>query len=267
MEEILERGDALWEIRDRDSEDGWADPEPIAEAIAVYEQAWDRRPESPAVAWRLARALWFQAEYATRDPDRREAILDRATEIAEEGLTQLAVEVGGRERMASAEPEERARLLGDRAEAAPLYFWGAVVWGVWGEASGKLAAARQGVGDRIRRYAETVIALDETYEHGGGYRVLGRLHAEAPKIPFFTGWVDRERAIRELEEARRRFPDHLLNPLYLAEALLDHRPERASKARELLKTILETEADPARRVEETRARTRAGELLQDFSND
>ena len=35
----------------------------------------------------------------------------------------------------------------------------------------------------IRDYAELSIALDETIQNGGGPRVLGRLHAEAPKIP------------------------------------------------------------------------------------
>lgn len=257
------RGDALWETRARGAGEGWADPDLVADAVAAYENAWTEAPGSPKIAWRLARTLWFQAEYAVRDPDRGEEILDRATEIAEAGLTRLAAGVGGRERVQSASPEERAELLTGRPEAAPLYFWGAVSWGVWGEVSGKLAAARRGVGDRIRRYAKTVIAIDETFEHAGGHRVLGRLHAEAPKIPFFTGWVDRDRAIRELEEAHRRAPDHLFNPLYLAEALLQHRPEQTARAQSLLKAILEAEPDPTRRVEETRARIRARNLLED----
>ena len=39
---------------------------------------------------------------------------------------------------------------------------------------------------QIRDYAAVSVALDPQIENGGGHRVLGRLHTEAPKIPFIT---------------------------------------------------------------------------------
>ena len=82
-----------------------------------------------------------------------------------------------------------------------------------------MAAARQGVGDRVKRYSEILIALDERYEDAGGHRVLGRLHTLAPKVPFITGWVDRGKAVSELRRAVALGPDNFDNHVFLAEAL------------------------------------------------
>ena len=38
----------------------------------------------------------------------------------------------------------------------------------------------------------------EPRQDAAGHRVLGRLHTLAPKVPFFTGWVDRDKAVAEL---------------------------------------------------------------------
>ena len=254
-------GDAAWDDRARGAADGWASPGPVDEALGAYEAAWKASPGAPEVAWRLARALWFRAEYATRDDGERRRLLDRAIRVVEEGLDRLAAVHGGRKTLEELAPEERARSLWDEENATPLYHWAAISWGVWGEASGKVAAARQGVGSRIRDYSETVIALDPAYDHAGGHRVLGRLHAEAPKIPFFTGWVDRDRAVTELEKATRLAPDHLFNPLYLAEALLTHRKAEAPRARRLLEEIARARPSPEFLVEETRILLEAKRLL------
>jgi len=91
--------------------------------------------------------------------------------------------------------------------------------------------------------------------------VLGRLHALAPRIPFFTGWIDRDVAIRELERAVALGPDEPLNRLYLAEAILEHRPKRRPEALRQLRTLLAAPPDPERPVESADARRQAREVL------
>ena len=146
-------------------------------------------------------------------------------------------------------------------QAKAIYLWGAVDWGLWGDAFGRLAAARQGVGDRLRRYGEVVLAIDERYENAGGHRLLGRLHDLAPKVPFVTGWVDRDKAISELERAVALGPADPTNELYLAEAILDHRPVARPRAIALLKGLAARQPSPERVVEESKVLEEARALL------
>jgi hypothetical protein len=146
-------------------------------------------------------------------------------------------------------------------EAPAIYLWSAVNWGLWADAFGRLAAARQGVASRVRDDALVTIALDPRLEAGGGHRVLGRLHAEAPAIPFVTGWIDRERAIRELERAVELGPAEPINRLFLAEALLDHRPAARGRALTLLRELAALAPRPTALVEDTRVARQARELL------
>ena len=133
--------------------------------------------------------------------------------------------------------DEIAAHLEDTDHAAEIYFWGAAHWGLWGRYRGKIASARQGVAGKIRDYADVVIALDEHVEGAGGRRIMGRLHAEAPKLPFVTGWIDRKEAIRQLEQAVALAPDDLLNRLYYLEALIEFDSARRSRAIEDLRAM------------------------------
>jgi len=242
-------------------EAGRAAPGPIGRAIEAYADAVAAEPTNLEAHWKLLRALYYQGEHVAEGAEARREVFDRGRLAAEEALGRLAARAGGRELLDALDPEDRAGRLGAIPEAAPTYFWAAVHWGLWGDAFGRLAAARQGVAGTIRDYAETARALDESYENGGPHRILGRLHALAPKIPFFTGWIDRDRAVAELRRALALGPDEPLNRLYLAEALLEHRPERRAEALELLRGLLAEEAGERRAVELGSARRVAREVL------
>src|SRR6202022_833265 len=97
--------------------------------------------------------------------------------------------------------------------------WTAAGWGQWSLASGKLDAARKGAAGRIRDDCRTLIAFDPAFEEGGGYRILGRLHDQAPRIPFVTGWVSRAEGLRLLRLPGAEGPRNFVNRQFLAEAL------------------------------------------------
>ena len=122
--------------------------------------------------------------------------------------------------------------------AAEIYLHSAIQWGLWGRNTGKIKAAREGVGGRIRDYAEAVTLIDRNLDGAAGLRFLGRLHTEAPRVPFFTGWVDRDQAVVDLEEACELAPHDPVNQLFLADALLRFRQERRSEALERLQTVV-----------------------------
>jgi hypothetical protein len=126
---------------------------------------------------------------------------------------------------------------------------------------GPFKAARQGLAGKLRALAETAIALDETVEGAGGHRFLGRLHSEAPKIPFFTGWVDRDLALRHLRRALELAPEEPDNALFLATAILEHRPSESAEALDLLRRLAERQPRADHRVEDTHSLAEARRLL------
>lgn len=257
----LAAGDAAWARRAEGHQGDRALPGPIDEVIAAYERAVKAQPDRLEGHWKLMRALHYKGEFATPTREGKQQVFARGKEIAEAALARLARRARGREKLDAMDPVEAAKVLAQVPEARPLHLWAAVHWGLWGDVFGRLAAARQGVGDRVRRYSEVLIALDERYEDAGGHRVLGRLHTLAPKVPFVTGWVDREKAVVELRRAVAIGPDNLDNHLFLAEALLEHQPSRAAEAREILRRLLARQPSPELVVEQERTLVNARALL------
>jgi hypothetical protein len=163
------------------------------------------------------------------------------------------------------DPEEiRGRVAAAAAsqrDVARLYFWSAINWGAWSANAGLLRAVRQGVANRIHRYTLIAIALEPDYEEGGAFRLLGRLHAELPRVPFMSGWVDRGESIPLLERAYAMAPANPGNRLLLALTLFDLAPERRSEAFDLLKQVERLIPRPSMRIEDLAMRRQARELL------
>src|SRR3954447_21058635 len=255
-------GDAAWARRAEGHQGARALPGPIDEAIAGYERAVKEQPDRLEGTWKLLRALLYKGDFTTDSNDAKQKIFARGKEVAEAGIDRLAKRTSGsREKLDALAPAQAAKAVAAVPEAKPLFLWSAVHWGLWGDVFGRLAAARQGVGDKVRRYSEILIALDERYEEAAGHRVLGRLHTLAPKVPFFTGWVDHGKAITELRRAVALGPENIDNQVFLAEALFEHQAEKAPEAREILRRLLPRQPSAALAVEEARSLADARALL------
>jgi tetratricopeptide (TPR) repeat protein len=258
----LGAGDAAWARRADGHQGGRAMPGPIDEAIAGYERAVKEQPERLEGTWKLLRALHFKGDFTAGSSAARQQAFARGKEIAESRIDRLARRVaGGRPKLDAMSPAQAAKAVAGVPEARPLFLWAAVHWGLWGDVFGRLAAARQGVGDRVKRYSEILVALDERYEDAAGHRILGRLHTLAPKVPFFTGWVDRDKAVSELRRAVALGPDNFDNHVFLAEALLEHQPEKAGEARDILRRLLTRAPSPELAVEQAKSLANARALL------
>ena len=259
--DLVEAGDAAWARRAEGHQGGRAAAGPIDEAISAYEHAVKAQPARLEASWKLMRALFFKGEHVARTREDKQRVFGRGKEVAEATVDRLAQKAGGRAKLDAMSPAQAAKALAGVPEATPIVLWAGVHWGLWGDSFGRLAAARQGVGDKIRRYGEIGIALDERYDEAAGHRLLGRLHDQAPKVPFFTGWIDRDKAVSELRRAVALAPDNDLNQLYLAEALLDHQPAKAAEAREILRKLIARPPSPNRLVEDEKAIADARALL------
>jgi tetratricopeptide (TPR) repeat protein len=259
-------GDAAWARRADGHQGARAIPGPVDEAIAAYERAVKEQPERLEGTWKLLRALHFKGDFTTGSNDARQKAFARGKEVAEAGIDRLAKRTaGGRQKLDAMSPAQAAKAVAGVPEAKPLFLWAAVHWGLWGDVFGRLAAARQGVGDRVKTYSEALIALDERYEDAGGHRILGRLHTLAPKVPFVTGWVDRGKAVSELRRAVALGPDNLDNHVFLAEALFEYQPGKAAEAREILRRVLARQPVPELAVEQAKSLADAKALLAKHS--
>ena len=254
-------GDAAWARRAEGHQGERAASGPIDEAVAAYERAVKEKPDRLEAYWKLLRALHFKGDYAVpvEAREERQKVFGHGREVFEAALAQIGRRAGGKLDDLSAQ-QAAARVKGI-PEAEPIYLWGGIHWGLWGDAYGRLAAARQGVGDKVRRNGEIALALDERYDRAAAHRLLGRLHTLAPKVPFVTGWVDRGEAVSHLRRAVALAPDDLFNHVYLADALLQHFPEKAAEAKEILRRVLQRKPDPERTVEDERALAEARRLL------
>ncbi len=258
------RGDAAWARRGEGQRGGRARPGPIDEALAAYEEALAADPRSLEAHWKLLRAIYFKGDFTTDDRDKKKEIFGRGKEVSDSAFDLLAEHVGGRKALDDMEPAELRRALSEPA-AGRVYFWSAVAWGLWGENHGKMAAARQGVAGRIRDYSLAVIELDPRYEHGGGYRIHSRLHTEAPRIPFVTGWIDRKRAAEDIRRAFEISPDYPDNRFYLADTYLRFEREKKGEALAILRGLAEMAPKPETVTEDTAVSRKARDLLDEVA--
>jgi tetratricopeptide (TPR) repeat protein len=261
----LAAGDAAWARRAEGHQGERAASGPVDQAIAAYERALKSQPDRLEAYWKLLRALHYKGDFAVQTREGKQQVFGRGREVFEAALGQIARRAGRKTaqtaQMDELPPQQVAALVKGIPEAPAVYLWGAIHWGLWGDSYGRLAAARQGVGDKIRRYGEIALALDERYDRAGARRLLGRLHTLAPKIPFITGWVDRDEAVVHLRRAVALAPEDLFNQVYLADALLQHHPDKAAEAKEILRRVLQKKPDPERVVEDERALAEARRLL------
>jgi hypothetical protein len=257
----------LWRQRSRGHDGGRAAVEPIAAAVRAYEGLVAAEPQDIAARWGLLRAFYFLGDYALSDAEEKLVLFERGRDLAEDSLSLLHRRIGltAQERrpeaVAAAVAAAAERGLVTTQDAAHLYYYAAIQWGLWGRSTGKMKAARQGVAGRLRDYAEIVVLLDERLADAGGLRFLGRLHTDAPRIPLFTGWIDRERGIEALERASRLAPGEPANPVYLADALLRFARERESEAIALLERAVATLPRPTHVVEDTATLSEARQIL------
>jgi hypothetical protein len=261
----LARADALWAERADGQRDGKARAEPIGAAIAAYEAALAAQPDSLEAHWKLLRALWFSAEFASDDVELERRTYERGLEVAERAYAVLAARVGGADALAAAAPDAlRVRLAErDHGDAAQLYFWSAIHLGAWSRLAGLLRAVRAGVATRLHDATLRSIALDPDVEQGGAIRLLSRLHSELPRVPLLSGWVDHARAVPLAERALAEYPDHPGNAYLLALALLSNAPERRAEALALIERTARLDPRVDHVVEDIALREAARERLQE----
>ena len=231
----------------------------IDAAIAAYQRAVAQNPNDVQAHARLLRAYRYKGAYvATSNEDKKKIYATAKTA----GDAALAV-VNRRLGVKANAPE---KTVADAARAVPgaadVFLWDAINWGEWALAYGKLAAARQGAADRIRREATIAHLANPGLEDGAPSRVLGRLHDQTPHIPFITGWASSKEAVRFLNESLKHDPTNKLTLLFLAEAMVANDAKTKPKAIAMLNGLISAPNHPAYAVEDAAAVSDAKAVLR-----
>jgi tetratricopeptide (TPR) repeat protein len=228
LAEALAAGDARYARRAEGARGGTALPPHADAAIVEYRRALALDPRSYDARLRLLRAYFFRGGFCgPMDPAERQRLFDEAKLVAEETVKQLDADMT---RVKGRVDTGVARSIAPAAEA---YVWAAVSWGQWAVFH-KLNAAWTGAPRRIRDLGEAVVAIEPKTAQGAGYLILGRLNAEAPRIPLVTGWVSREKGLANLRRGLEVAPENTALAYFLGDALLRLDPSKADEARALL---------------------------------
>lgn len=217
-ENLMAKADSLFEQRNAgfDRNKLLADDAHINESISLYRKILDTSTDADVkheAAWKILQAYYFKGLFTAADGDERVEMFTEAVEVGE-------------------------KLMGEFPQSVAVNCWFGIVLGYLGEVDSKINSARNGIPTRVKKIAEKVIALDETYLQAGGYRMYGRLHHKVPSIPLVMSWPSKKKAVSYLEKACDIAPDNLFNQLYLAEVLLEQKKNQ--RALKILESIIHT---------------------------
>jgi len=239
IEAPLDAGVALYRKCTSAEVDVAANPETIDEAIVALTKGLnDPATEEAAAAW-LLRALYLKGTYAAHGAKEKKEVFRTGVDLGE--------------RMAEKYPQ-----------SGPIQYGLALCWGRWGEAYGILAAARKGVADRIREAAEAAAELGPEDTTADAYRLLGRLHHQAPRIPFILKWPSDDKAIALLRQSEALRPNIPGTYYFLGDVLIEE--GRDDEALPVLKRGQACEPRPHERLEDVAYIAKCAELLAKLEN-
>jgi tetratricopeptide (TPR) repeat protein len=254
-------GDRHYAARAEGAQGAHAAATHIDAAIAAYQHAVAANPNDLETHGKLLRAYRYKGAYVATSNEQKKQIYGIAKKAGDTALAAIDRLPAVKGLKKSTEKQAADALRGTPG-AASVMLWDAVNWGEWALAYGKLAAAREGAADRIRREAMIAHLLDPRLEMGAPSRVLGRLHDQTPRIPFITGWASGKEALRFLNESRKYDPDNKVTLVFLAEAMASQDSKTKPQAIALLRSVVSSPLDPDYTVEDAAAVADAKALLK-----
>jgi hypothetical protein len=261
-------GDQQWAQRAEGQNAGHAKPAHADAALAAYQKAVAANPNDLEARWKLLRSYRFKGQYVASSSDDKKKTYSDAKKAGDDAFVVLdrALRAKGVASITK-DPEKK---VADAARAVPgateLFLWDSINWGEWALAYGKMAAAREGAADRIKREATIAYLADPKIEGGAPARVLGRLHDQTPHIPFITGWQSDKEAVRFLNESLKIDPTNKITRTFLAEAMVDNNSDSKPQAIQMLKETVSAPNDPQYEVEQAAATEDAKALLKKWSS-
>ncbi|MEO5763109.1 MAG: hypothetical protein ABIR28_12440 [Vicinamibacteria bacterium] len=246
LAELMAQADAHFARRSLSAVDNVAMKREVDESIVFYRRASALAPGDFEILTKLMRALHFRGAYTGASIEEKKVLFEEGRKLGQDAVDKVEAAAKAARGMSRI---ESLRLV----KGAPgLYIWTAGHWGEWALVRGKMASVKSGIAGRLRDLSQTVIDLDPLFEDGAGYRLLGRLHAEAPRIPFITGWVSHDKGVALLGKSYRANPHHPVTLYFLGEAILDYEPEKRAEGLQMLEQCAALTPRPDTALEDAR---------------
>ncbi len=217
----LEKANSAYASRASGSIKNEANESQIKTAIKFYLAAIENENKIEASIG-ILKSYYYYGKYVLDDNDEKKTIFNNAVELGKNFIT-------------------------DYPESAGIRYWYLVNLGSWAEEYGVIAAARSGFADTMKVHSEKIIKLDNQYNDGGGYFMLGVVHLRAPYIPFFLSWPDKVKAEKLLKSASITGKYTLPQKFNYAKAL--YKNNKTKEALDLLKNIIKSTPSGENRVE------------------
>lgn len=220
VDRLMKAADALYAKR---AEKGAPD-----KAIEAYQQVLAVDDANAEAYWKIARTYYWKGTHAPSDA--------KAMDFHREGIefAKLGVAVD--------------------PKSVGAHFWLACEYGSFGEVKGILQSLH--LIEPTKKELEIALKLDPSFEWGGSQRVLSRFYW---KVPGYKGG-DTKKAVEFGRKAVEVGPEHVMNHLFLAEALIaDGQKEEAKKILEHIATMKPLAAVEPENVAD---KARAKELLE-----
>ena len=179
------------------------------------------------LAWRLAKFNYYLGSHTPDDTERDKAFRD-------------GIEAG----------KLAVKLQDGKADG---HFWLGANYG--GSAKASTFPAPSQIDD-IKHEMETVIKLDEGFQAGSAYMVLGQIYLESPRL--LGG--DTQKAIEYFEKGLKFGPNNALLRWHLAQAYAD--ANRKEDARKEIDTLLTMKVDPGYEPEHREALEKSQKLAE-----
>ena len=179
------------------------------------------------LAWRLAKFNYYLGSHTTDDTERDKAFRD-------------GIEAG----------KLAVKLQDGKPDG---HFWLGANYG--GSAKASTFPVPSQI-EEIKREMETVLKLDEGYQAGSAYMVLGQVYLESPRL--LGG--DTQKAIEYFQKGLRFGPNNALLRWHLAQAYAD--ANRKEDARKEIDTLLTMKVDPGYEPEHKEAMEKAQQLAE-----
>lgn len=177
--QLIDQGDRLFAAR---TESAGA-----PQALAYYIQAASAAPSAATPLWKAARACYWIGDHS---------------KIKKEKIIAFEQGISFSEKAVQLDPS-----------SPDAHFWLGGLYGSYGEVKGILKSLS--LLKPIRKEMETLIKLNDRFQGGAGYRVLGIVDY---KVPGFAGG-DKKRALQELSKALAIDSGNAFNQFYMAEYL------------------------------------------------
>ena len=217
----LEKANSAYASRASGSIKNEADESQIKSAIKFYLAAIENE-NSIEASIGILKSYYYYGKYALDDNDKKKKIFNNAVSLGK-------------------------KFIIDYPESPGIRYWYLVNLGSWAEEYGVIAAARSGFADTMKVHSEKIIKLDNKYNDGGGYFMLGVVHLRAPYVPFFLSWPDKDKAEKFLKSASITGEYTLPQKFNYAKAL--YKNNKTKEALDLLKDIIKSTPSGENRVE------------------